>query len=89
LTDPDADARGAALITAAAARGAIDITGSTAGTVDNPANGPNPARSTTASTRSGPTAAGMSSDAVADTTPGRGSTRVESTPADTTAPTRR
>jgi len=89
LTDPAADARGAALITAAAARGAIDITGATAETVGNSADEPKPARATTAPTGSATTATGLSSDVVDDTTPGRGSSRVESTPADATAPARR
>ena len=89
LTDPDADARGAAIISAATARGAIDITGATTGAADNSADEPNPARSKAASTGSGTTATGISSDVVGDITPGRGSSRVESTPADTTAPARR
>ena len=89
-TDPDAAARAPTLIDdAAAARGAIDITGATGGAAGDAADEPDPQLAATASTGSETTAPAMSSDVADDGTPGCGPTRVVSTPADTTTPARR
>jgi hypothetical protein len=84
LTDPDA----------AAARGAIDITGATTGAATGGAAGDaadesDPQLATAASTGSETTTPAMSSDVAADGTSKCGLTRVESTPADTTRLARR